>query len=579
MKVNMFAIVIFLIVSVSLVYPQEVMKKYLAQTNKYEVKEIYPLGDSILVIKDEVSGKTYYKNIKERPIEEDKNTADLIIDLNTIDLSQWDGLYRYWVDLPITSYHNVVIVDADQNGHYEIYGNYDYSFYPLIQGGRIYELRDSSIYPVYSFAFNQIRHFRALGDITRDGLLDVIGIKYNYGQSFLKQDTLQGLINVPNFVYEPFASVHQVDCSFLFDVDSDGTQELIYSLRGANSPDSALAASNHVAKYNRQLNNYELIYYHRPKPDWYTYGFSRGDFDNDGKNNFATGSVNGKFYVYEHVNGNEYKVEYDTTIPTYNAYLSVMTDDLNGNGKPEVWIGGDFSSSVYGGITRLMAYETTGFESYEKVYQIDIRGLFSLDEGVLRTGDIDGDGKKDLLLYSGPLIFSFKYNEVNNFYLDFIVKDGMFDSTGYSIGRDGFDIHDFGTGDAKLVNLFRITIPHGYAPRGRTVIMKRNGPSSTREHELPLADKYTLFQNFPNPFNSETTIKFYIPETTIVKIKIYNIYGEEITELLNQNLYRGEHSINWDGKNSLNQVVTSGIYLIVMDTGKIKSTIKTILLK
>ena len=300
MKVNMRVIFLFLIVSVSLVYPQEVMKKYLSQTNKYEVKEIYPFGDSILVIKDEVSGHTVYKNIKERPIEEEENTADLIIDLSTIDLSQWEGLYRYWVDLPITTYHNVVIVDADQNGHYEIYGDYAYSFSPIIMGSRIYELRDSSIYPVYSFPFGEMDLFRALGDITGDGLLDVVARSKNNGHKFFKQDTINGLVNVANFDYEPFTIYCQPNCSFLFDVDSDGTQELIYKL-GPGVSDSIWGLSNHVAKYNRQLNNYELVYYHRPKPDWHTYGFSRGDFDNDGKNNFATGSVNGKFYVYEHL--------------------------------------------------------------------------------------------------------------------------------------------------------------------------------------------------------------------------------------------------------------------------------------
>ena len=62
--------------------------------------------------------------------------------------------------------------------------------------------------------------------------------------------------------------------------------------------------------------------------------------------------------------------------------------------------------------------------------------------------------------------------------------------------------------------------------------------------------------NYPNPFNSSTKIAFYIPQVSQVVIKIYNIQGEFIQELVNQKLETGDHVVNFDASN-----LSSGIYL------------------
>jgi len=99
-------------------------------------------------------------------------------------------------------------------------------------------------------------------------------------------------------------------------------------------------------------------------------------------------------------------------------------------------------------------------------------------------------------------------------------------------------------------------------------------------------ENYSLYQNYSNPFNPSTTIKFSVSNHSFVSIKVYNILGKEIKLLLEENLPTGEHSILWDGKDNEGSSLPSGIYFIQMkaipnsrQAGEYQQTIKTLLLK
>ncbi|MFC1724019.1 T9SS type A sorting domain-containing protein [candidate division KSB1 bacterium] len=75
-------------------------------------------------------------------------------------------------------------------------------------------------------------------------------------------------------------------------------------------------------------------------------------------------------------------------------------------------------------------------------------------------------------------------------------------------------------------------------------------------------DEHILYQNYPNPFNSGTKIKFELKKETEVILKIYNILGQEIKTLLNNQFnYAGPHSVFWDGTNNSGFPVSSGVYI------------------
>lgn len=90
----------------------------------------------------------------------------------------------------------------------------------------------------------------------------------------------------------------------------------------------------------------------------------------------------------------------------------------------------------------------------------------------------------------------------------------------------------------------------------------------------PFLYSFKLDQNFPNPFNAETVINYTLPETHRVSIKIYNIRGEEVDQVLSKIMVAGNHEVSWDASN-----VASGIYFYRIQAGDFIQTRKMVLLK
>lgn len=97
---------------------------------------------------------------------------------------------------------------------------------------------------------------------------------------------------------------------------------------------------------------------------------------------------------------------------------------------------------------------------------------------------------------------------------------------------------------------------------------------SSVENKNILPNKFHVYQNFPNPFNPTTTIKFNLPKNDNVSLKIYNILGEQVSDLLNEELKSGEYSVLFDGSE-----LSSGIYFYRLKTNNSISIKKMILLK
>ena len=558
----------------------------LEQLRSHPAYEVTLNADSTVEIYNKHQNYRYLKTIRQMSEYESTIQANLIIELDTVDFTAYENLYRRWGSIPgINPRGRYISIDANGNGRNEAFVFKVYfdnpPGYPSVQ---IYEKEIDSIFNiVFEFPQDSLGNIYDSGDITGDGLLEVI-IRNNQNKIYcFKQPAPSTYINELNFIYNPFPPVYQPNNATLYDIDGDGNLEMIYFLF-AGDGDSTWAYSNHVAKYNHQINNYELVYYHRPLPDFYTNGISIGDFDQDGKGNFATGSIYGKFYIYEHVDGTEYKVEFTKQLQTDNAYLTLFTEDMNGNGKPEIWIGGDFASSVYGGVTRLYAFEANAPGEYEQVYQIDIRGLFSAIIGKMRYADLDGDGNKDLFLTNANLSFVFKYDGNGNYYMDFVIPAPTLDSIYTTQQIERIDIADLdGNGIVEIIPQYFLSKGWPESWEYRSVFLKRNGPSNIDEKDMGHPTDYLLFQNYPNPFNPSTSIRFEIPERSNISVKVYDILGKEIITLLEKEFTPGSHTIDWESKDSNGQLLPSGVYLIRLNATSGKdnyvNTIKAVLLK
>ncbi|MCI0551975.1 MAG: FG-GAP-like repeat-containing protein [Anaerolineae bacterium] len=90
----------------------------------------------------------------------------------------------------------------------------------------------------------------------------------------------------------------------------------------------------------------------------------------------------------------------------------------------------------------------------------------------------------------------------------------------------------------------------------------------TASQEIPVT--YELSQNFPNPFNPVTTIRFGLPKDERVTLKVYNLLGEEVATLASDEKKKaGYHAAIWNGMNRDGQAVASGIYLYQLRAGSI----------
>ena len=101
---------------------------------------------------------------------------------------------------------------------------------------------------------------------------------------------------------------------------------------------------------------------------------------------------------------------------------------------------------------------------------------------------------------------------------------------------------------------------------------------SNGENEVPtLVTK--LAQNYPNPFNPTTTISFDLAKAGKVKLNIYNIKGQLVRSLVNEDLYAGNHKVIWNGTDGRNRRVASGIYCYRLETKDFSKTNKMVLMK
>ena len=85
---------------------------------------------------------------------------------------------------------------------------------------------------------------------------------------------------------------------------------------------------------------------------------------------------------------------------------------------------------------------------------------------------------------------------------------------------------------------------------------------------------YSLAQNYPNPFNPSTKIKFYLKQSSKVKLDVYNMIGQKVAELVNQELPSGFHEVEFDASG-----LASGIYIYRLNAGNKFTSVKKMILE
>jgi hypothetical protein len=121
-----------------------------------------------------------------------------------------------------------------------------------------------------------------------------------------------------------------------------------------------------------------------------------------------------------------------------------------------------------------------------------------------------------------------------------------------------------------------IEISSGAIQDGSYGINQITTPTSVRIETRP--DVYALQNNYPNPFNPETTIKYQLPEAGEVTLEIYNMLGQVVNTLVNDYQTAGRYVIQWDATNNNGQSLSSGVYFYRISAGGEFQSIKKMLL-
>ena len=106
------------------------------------------------------------------------------------------------------------------------------------------------------------------------------------------------------------------------------------------------------------------------------------------------------------------------------------------------------------------------------------------------------------------------------------------------------------------------------------VFRKLNSTTSVYETQNDIPASFDLAQNYPNPFNPNTSIEYSVPSNEYVSLKVYDILGNEIVTLVNEQKEAGNYEVNFDASNFV-----SGVYIYRLTLGNKYLSKKMILIK
>lgn len=561
-------------------FAQQSKEEKLQQLKDREDVKVTEVEKDILKL-EYPNGKVLYKNIREYKYPESgiehlkySPTFDsTIIDLTNIDTMLYNHKYRFWQEVPLGSLdYEPMIGDINDNGLPEIYGQQYNSDTSRIT---VSEMDSNGNFNNVDYN-DSAQIVKSIYDIDRDGgkelQLGSNSLLQQYpGNSYLfyKKQSDSSLATQLLFIFYRVGG--QQENNYFGDWDGDDYTDWIFVDVISTLPSINIYEFNPVANYFDSVFSYDIGNNHHG-------GFAIGDFDQDGKTEFLGGSIQGDVISIENSGNSNYAVNWNGSVETFNAYLGTQTNDLDGNGKDEIWIVG---AAFYNGVpkTRITLFESIGNNSYTVVGRIDFVGVFPFDAFNIQSLDVDNDGKDEVMICVAANVIILKFAGITNHqkYEVFYIKQNTIPGI-YYYGATMYDLDNDGRNEI-------IISMQNYPNTGHKLLSYILKPDSTTNVITEITgtpESYLLSQNYPNPFNPLTTIKFSIPERSLVSIKVYNILGKEITRLLENEINPGNYTISWDVGNSESSL-PSGVYLIKLsargNTIQYTKTIKALLLK
>lgn len=427
--------------------------------------------------------------------------------------------------------------------------------------------------PTYSIELPAILSDICCGDFDLDGDIDFIAAS-DQAIYFLDYEQLTK-------TYEITKMRESLSKIFPIDMDQDGDLDL-----------AACRNSIYLFLNHSQGSNYQMIKAINYRNIW---SLISCDLTSDGYPELITGYRGGEVVIF-------YGPNYPTSLSYPGNYRILNTSPF----EPHSILCGDWNNDGFFDLainvidsSKLLIWFNNGQGAFNSPDYFTISNTHYPSNVV--TADIDHDGDLDFIFSSG---FAIKNNGRGRF--NEIVDLHFYGNNVLAGDIDGDDDIDVvGTEDNKSIILLNdglgnfsrhsevllldkvyklILVDHDFDGdldiaaifyNSKQIQLLNNG-SKTFVIDSPsnLNYGYDLKNCYPNPFNSSTVIKYSLAEKSYVSLKVYDINGRLVDETIINNQERGEHEFHWTP-----QSLTSGVYLIKIQTRNWQKTIKAILLK
>jgi len=291
--------------------------------------------------------------------------------------------------------------------------------------------------------------------------------------------------------------------------------------------------------------------------------FAVADIDSDSLYEFFTGSAHNYNYSYvlgfKNISNNTYKIILKDTLYTPNLYTSRIADDLDKDGYLDILVAGitlEYTQLYW------LAYSDSSLKIIRKLV---LKGTDIFRDVHLDLYDVDNDGIEEFIFNVGFGVLILKWSNITNHFEILYYHELTTFRDIYSI-----EFYDF---DGNTIPDMFISVGRVVQPSFITYYYKSNFiPSSVSEQNI--IPTFQLYQNFPNPFNPVTTIKYDVPKPGNIELIIYDILGRKVTTLVDKRKQSGRYEVVWDASNA-----ASGIYFYQLRKGNFVDTKKMILLK
>ena len=275
--------------------------------------------------------------------------------------------------------------------------------------------------------------------------------------------------------------------------------------------------------------------------------------------------------------GLEYTNIIDSTY-AHHAEISDIDNDGDNDIVATFW-------GMAGSPKKILIYSNDGFVNFTLSYSKWI------DEAMAEifVSDLNNDNYPDII-YNCSLHYPNSDYEIFHTYILFNNQDGTFqDPVNYYTGicshkSHSADLDGNGWNDIITLNYDFYQFP---VDTCRIHILFNDGTGNFVEEPQVGVDEEIVFKpelslsNYPNPFNTETIIKFsLLRNSDVIELNIYNIKGQLVCNLIDKKVMnRGIHSVTWDGKNNTGKEVNSNVYLYRLRVGNKSVTKKTLLVR